>query len=73
MAINTAQTELYAASEGGITVYNSSFTPVGTMFATPSGIPAGLVPFDVKDIGGNVFVTYAPRHSDYDSLSEGSG
>ncbi len=60
LAINTAQTELYAASAGGIDVYNSSFTPIGTMFTTPGDIAsAGLVPFNVKDIGGDVFVTYA--------------
>jgi uncharacterized protein (TIGR03118 family) len=43
-------------------VFNSSFAQVtGAGFATPAAIAAqGLVPFDVKDIGGNVFVTYAP-------------
>ncbi|MBV8104023.1 MAG: TIGR03118 family protein [Hyphomicrobiales bacterium] len=62
LAINTAETQLYAASAGGITVYNSSFMPTGMAFTTPTSIAAaGLVPFDVKDIGGNVFVTYAPK------------
>jgi uncharacterized protein (TIGR03118 family) len=64
LAINQADTMLYAANDkgaGSIDVFNSSFDPVtGAGFATPTAIAAaGLVPFDVKDIGGNVFVTYA--------------
>jgi uncharacterized protein (TIGR03118 family) len=66
LAINSTDTELFAANDagahGGIDVFNSSFAQVtGAGFATPAAIAAaGLVPFDVKDIGGNVFVTYAP-------------
>ena len=63
LAINQAQTQLYAANNvvgGGINVFNSSFAPV-TLPATPTGLafaaPAvatGLVPFNVQDIGGMV-------------------
>jgi uncharacterized protein (TIGR03118 family) len=65
LAINQANTRLFAANDAGagsIDVFNSSFAQVtGAGFATPAAIAAaGLVPFDVKDIGGNVFVTYAP-------------
>jgi uncharacterized protein (TIGR03118 family) len=65
LAINKADTELFAANDAGsgsIDVFNSSFAQVtGAGFTTPAAIAAkGLVPFDVKDIGGNVFVTYAP-------------
>ena len=65
LAINQASSELFAANDAGagsIDVFNSNFTPVsGAGFATPNAIAmAGLVPFNVKDIGGNVFVTYAP-------------
>jgi uncharacterized protein (TIGR03118 family) len=65
LAINQADTELFAANDAGsgsIDVFNGSFAQVtGAGFATPAAIAAaGLVPFDVKDIGGNVFVTYAP-------------
>jgi uncharacterized protein (TIGR03118 family) len=65
LAINQAATTLFAANDAGsgsIDVFNSSFTQVmGAGFATPTAIKTdGLVPFDVKDIGGNVFVTYAP-------------
>jgi uncharacterized protein (TIGR03118 family) len=65
LAINTTNTRLFAANDNGsgsIDVFNSSFAPVsGAGFMTPAAIAAAkLVPFDVKDIGGNVFVTYAP-------------
>ena len=66
LAINGAQTRLYAADDvppGRIDVFDSSFTPVTTLgagaFVDPS-LPAGLVPFNVQDIGGDVYVTYAP-------------
>jgi uncharacterized protein (TIGR03118 family) len=57
------QPQLYAANAGGISVFNGSFQPVnlGTgAFATPPGIPAGFVPFNVQNINGVVYVTYAP-------------
>jgi uncharacterized protein (TIGR03118 family) len=67
LAINQAQTQLYAANQAGtgsINVFNSSFAPVSLgagAFATPAAIGAlGLVPFNVQDINGNIYVTYAP-------------
>lgn len=65
LAINAAQTRLYAANDAGtgsINVFNNSFTPINlgaTAFVDPN-LPAGLVPFNVQDIGGKVYVTYAP-------------
>ena len=67
LAINQADTELFAANNagaGGIDVFNNAFQqiiePPGA-FATPTAVSAaGLVPFNVTDLGGNVFVTYAP-------------
>jgi uncharacterized protein (TIGR03118 family) len=65
LAINQADTELFAANTagaGGIDVFNNAFQqislPTGA-FATPTAA-GGLVPFNVTDLGGNVFVTYAP-------------
>jgi hypothetical protein len=59
LAINQAQTQLYAANQAGtgsINVFNSSFAPVSLgagAFATPAAISAlGLVPFNVQDING---------------------
>jgi uncharacterized protein (TIGR03118 family) len=66
LAVNEAHTMLYAAntSAGTIDVFNSSFDPVDLghhAFRTPGQIEArGLVPFNVTDIGGDVYVTYAP-------------
>jgi len=42
-------------------VFNSSFAPVTLAgnFVDPN-LPKGFVPFNVQDIGGKVYVTYAP-------------
>jgi len=63
LAINGAQTRLYAvnATSGGIDVFDSNFvliSPPGA-FVDPT-LPASLVPFNVQDILGDVYVTYAP-------------
>src|ERR1700730_6319803 len=66
LAINQAQTQLYAANNaaGRIDVLNSSFAPVslgGSAFATPTAISAlNLVPFNVQNIAGKIYVAYAP-------------
>ncbi len=65
LAINTAQTRLYAANDagtGGINVFDSHFSAVNlgaSAFIDPN-LPSGLVPFNVSDIGGSVYVMYAP-------------
>jgi uncharacterized protein (TIGR03118 family) len=81
LAINQAQTQLYAANNagaGGIAVFNSAFAPVSLgagAFATPSAISAaGLVPFNVQDINGNLYVTYAPSgHAAQTTATGGMG
>ena len=66
LAVNDAHTMLYAANTraGTIDVFDSNFDPVDLghhAFRTPGQIEArGLVPFNVTDIGGEVYVTYAP-------------
>jgi uncharacterized protein (TIGR03118 family) len=64
LAINQAQNKLYAANDAGagsIDVFNSTFSKVAApgAFTDPS-LPAGLVPFNVQDINGTVYATYAP-------------
>ena len=64
LAINGPQTRLYAANNaaGSIDVFDSTFAPVSLgpdAFVDPS-LPAGLVPFNAQDIGGKIYVTYAP-------------
>jgi uncharacterized protein (TIGR03118 family) len=73
---------LYAANSAsataGISVFDGSFTNVtGTTFANrfiDPTLPAGLVPFNVQNIGGNIFVTYAPAgHAAQTGATEGQG
>ncbi|MBV9375304.1 MAG: TIGR03118 family protein [Alphaproteobacteria bacterium] len=64
LAINTAQTMLYAANDAGggsVKVFDSSFAPVNlgaNAFKDPA--VGALVPFNVQDINGHVYVAYAP-------------
>jgi uncharacterized protein (TIGR03118 family) len=64
LAINTAGTRLYAANVAGgtIDVFDSSFAPesIPGGFTDPT-LPAGYVPFNVEDINGKIYVTYAPE------------
>jgi uncharacterized protein (TIGR03118 family) len=71
---------LYAANtaQNRIDVFNGTFAPVSlgaSAFATPVAIAAlGLVPFNVQNIGSNVYVTYAlPGRLAQISAPEGSG
>jgi len=63
LAINTAGTRLYAADNAGghVNVFDNAFAPVSLpgSFTDPS-LPSGFVPFNVQDIAGRVYVTYAP-------------
>jgi uncharacterized protein (TIGR03118 family) len=78
LAVNQAQNLLYAANGGtspGINVFNSSFSQVNlpNAFLDPN-LPVGLVPFNVQDIGGKVYVTYAPAgRSNQVSATAGQG
>jgi uncharacterized protein (TIGR03118 family) len=63
LAINTDGTRLYAADSvgGRVNIFDSSFAPVSVpgAFSDPN-LPAGFVPFNVQNIGGKIYVTYAP-------------
>ena len=64
LAINAAGTRLYAANDAGggsINVFDSSFASVSLAgaFVDPN-LSAGFVPFGIQDLGGKVYVTYAP-------------
>jgi uncharacterized protein (TIGR03118 family) len=59
------QTYLYAANfrSGRVEVYNSDFKPVelpGGLFVDPR-IPAGYAPFNVQELAGKLYVTYAEQ------------
>ncbi|HLJ94654.1 MAG TPA: TIGR03118 family protein [Gemmataceae bacterium] len=76
---NASGSLLYAANNaaGKIDVFNGSFAPVSlgaNAFANPAGLPAGLVPFNVQNINGNIYVTYAPAgHAAQTSAAQGQG
>jgi uncharacterized protein (TIGR03118 family) len=80
LAINQADTELFAANTagaGGIDVFNNAFQQISMpgAFMTPTAVSTkGLVPFNVTDLGGNVFVTYAPSgHTAQTMATAGQG
>ena len=63
LAIDSAATRLYAANNAGarIDVFDSAFAPTTlTGSFTDPALPAGFAPFNVQDIAGRVYVTYAP-------------
>jgi uncharacterized protein (TIGR03118 family) len=78
LAINQAQTRLYAANGAGgsINVFDNTFAAVNlgaNAFIDPN-LPSGLVPFNVQDINGKVYVTYAPAgHTAQTTASLGQG
>jgi uncharacterized protein (TIGR03118 family) len=59
LAINAANTMVYASdfANNKIDVYNGTFGFVKSF--TDSSIPAGYAPFNVQDIGGQLYVAYA--------------
>jgi uncharacterized protein (TIGR03118 family) len=63
LAINSTDTELFAANETGGTIdaFNNNFVLTSTnAFVAPTAVSsAKLLPFNVTDLGTNVFVTYA--------------
>lgn len=76
LAISSGKDRLYAANTAGgrIDVFDSSFAPANlgaSAFANPF---PGLVPFNVQEIGGKVYVTYAvPGLAAMRAAPEGSG
>jgi uncharacterized protein (TIGR03118 family) len=79
LASNGAQTVLYAANDAGtgsVDVFDSTFTPLklGTGAFVDPDLPTGLVPFNVADISGDVYVLYAPSgHTNQSGAEFGSG
>jgi len=62
LAIDSVSNRLYAAdgAQNRIDVFDHSFAPVSLpgAFVNPN-LPPGLVPFNVQNIGGRIYVTYA--------------
>jgi uncharacterized protein (TIGR03118 family) len=72
-----ANNTLYAANfqaGGGIDAFNSSYAPITTSggFVDPN-LPAGYAPFNVQNIGGNLYVEYAQLTTGSPVPTGGSG
>ncbi|HXM33585.1 MAG TPA: TIGR03118 family protein [Pyrinomonadaceae bacterium] len=74
-----ASSFLYAANfrNGTVDVFGTSFTPVGFgpgTFVDPA-IPAGYAPFNIQNLGGKIYVTYAlqdvNKHDDVPGAGHG--
>lgn len=68
---------LYAANfhSGAVDVFNSGFAPVGVGggFVDPN-LPAGFAPFNIQNVGGLLYVTYAKQGAGKDAApGPGSG
>lgn len=78
LAIDKTTQQLYAANAaaGTVNVFDSSFHPVSLptgAFVDPN-LPAGLVPFNVQEINGQIYVTYAPAgHTAEATAAAGTG
>lgn len=77
IAKNGADDLLFAANfhAGQIDVFDSAFhmiTPAGGAFNDPD-LPAGFAPFNVREIGGSIFVTYAMQDADKEDDVRGPG
>jgi uncharacterized protein (TIGR03118 family) len=67
---------LYAADfhNGAIDVYDASYAQASlTGDFTDAGIPAGFAPFNVQNIGGTLYVTYAMQDADAADEIAGAG
>lgn len=75
IGINNDGTLLYAANfgRGTVDVLNSSFqkTSVAGNFVDPD-VPSGYAPFNVQNLNGNLFVTYAKKGPGIDEV-DGAG
>jgi len=68
-------TYLYAANfrSGRVEAYDDTFTPVelpGGLFVDPR-IPAGYAQFNVQELAGQLYVTYASRTPSCTTMSPG--
>jgi uncharacterized protein (TIGR03118 family) len=66
MGSNASGNFLYATNfrAGKIDVFNTNFASVNLSgsFTDPNGIPAGFAPFDIQNINGSLYVTYAMQN-----------
>jgi uncharacterized protein (TIGR03118 family) len=77
LATDSTTGHLFPATATGINVFDSSFQAVSLpagAFTDPSATAAGLVPFNVQEINGDIYVTYAPAgHANQTAATAGMG
>jgi uncharacterized protein (TIGR03118 family) len=79
VAIAAAQSgnRLYATDffNGRVDVFDNNYAPMalGTDAFTDSRIPAGFAPFGIRNIGGNLYVTYARQDAEKEDDVAGPG
>jgi len=76
--VATPTPQLYAANfnSGKIDVFDANFQPVTLSGAfTDPAIPAGFAPFNIQNLGGNLYVTYAKQDANkvFDVPGAGNG
>jgi uncharacterized protein (TIGR03118 family) len=77
IATEGGKTILYVADikHAKVQTFSSSFAPVtlsATAFEDPE-LPSGYVPFNVQNIGGNIYVAYAEQNSSKTFVNFGAG
>ena len=73
---NGSNTYLYAAniSAGTIDVFDSTYSPVTLPNAfQDANLPAGYVPFNIQNLGGNLYVAYALQNTSKTFIAPGAG
>jgi len=75
MAHNNGNNFLYVTnfSKARIDVFDKDFKPVSGMPFRDPDLPKGYAPFNIKNIGGMLFVTYALQTADKEDDSAGAG
>jgi uncharacterized protein (TIGR03118 family) len=74
LAADGANNFLYAANfaMGKIDVFNKSFSEVSKPFTDPS-LPVGYSPFNIQNVGGQLYVTYAKVDKNTHEEEKGAG
>lgn len=69
------QNRLYAANAGNgtVDVFDAGFAQVMSGGFVDPNLPAGLAPFNIVNIGGQLYVTYAPPGPNADEAPLGTG
>jgi uncharacterized protein (TIGR03118 family) len=73
LGTNGGANYLYATNfnSGKVDVFDTNFTLIQSF--SDSGIPAGYAPFNIANIGGNLYVTFAKQNATKNGAAAGAG